>query len=279
MLDHPSANSSSRTLHCGPVTRITLYLAKYSNTGPILPIGTHKATPMKKIKRIKIKCSQCGKEFEATVNSNRKFCDRNCYHAFQRQNPEKTSLYRSGESRMETVCSFCQKKIIERQANIKRSKNLFCDKECYDNYQRKYPRKGSDHHQWNRIKVTCEICCKTVEKWPSIVKKYSHQFCGNECRKIWLESGVQSGKNNPAWKGGYKKYYGPNWKEQQRKVRDRDSHICQNCGKNENDLGEKLSVHHIIPFREFQGNCELANELNNLISVCRKCHTKMEWET
>jgi predicted HNH restriction endonuclease len=35
-------------------------------------------------------------------------------------------------------------------------------------------------------------------------------------------------------------------------------------------------VHHLIPYRTFNGDYLAANRLANLISVCRPCHWKRE---
>jgi len=83
------------------------------------------------------------------------------------------------------------------------------------------------------------------------------------------------GNDNPAWKGGYDPYYGPNWKEQRRKALDRDNGTCQGCGRTASDLGQRPDVHHITPFREFD-DYEEANKLSNLVCLCRSCHG--EWE-
>lgn len=77
------------------------------------------------------------------------------------------------------------------------------------------------------------------------------------------------GNKNPNWKGGLSKQPWPfefdnDLKE---KIRERDNHICQGCGKSEsnNTHKRKLSVHHIDYNKK---NC---NE-SNLISLCIKCH-------
>jgi predicted HNH restriction endonuclease len=41
-------------------------------------------------------------------------------------------------------------------------------------------------------------------------------------------------------------------------------------------LGYSLDVHHIVPFRTFKGDWRKANELSNLITLCRNCHRKAE---
>jgi 5-methylcytosine-specific restriction endonuclease McrA len=84
-----------------------------------------------------------------------------------------------------------------------------------------------------------------------------------------------TGENSGTWNGGDIDYYGPNWLHQRRLARKRDQFTCQDCGSTEKDYGKELSVHHIIPFRKFNGDWENANVLNNLICLCEyPCHRK-----
>jgi len=58
-----------------------------------------------------------------------------------------------------------------------------------------------------------------------------------------------------------------NWKQIRQQVLERDKYTCKECG---NSL-KSLEVHHIIPLR--QGSTD---ELDNLITVCSKCHRIIE---
>jgi DEAD/DEAH box helicase domain-containing protein len=72
--------------------------------------------------------------------------------------------------------------------------------------------------------------------------------------------------------------YGPNWGEQRQKALRRDEHRCRRCGAE----GGILHVHHIRPFREFgyvpgrNDNYRVANEIENLITLCPGCHRQAE---
>jgi 5-methylcytosine-specific restriction endonuclease McrA len=101
-----------------------------------------------------------------------------------------------------------------------------------------------------------------------------------ECKYAWISQAF-AGENSWNWKGGpdeYPKYYGPNWKRQSRRARKRDGYKCRHCGITQEELGRRLSVHHIIPFRSFDyvrgenNNYKQANLLTNLISLCPDCH-------
>ena len=61
--------------------------------------------------------------------------------------------------------------------------------------------------------------------------------------------------------------YGKNWESLKKRCYERDNYICRHCGK-------KLkhpSAHHVIPLS--RGGI---NALSNLITVCNKCHKKLD---
>ncbi len=67
--------------------------------------------------------------------------------------------------------------------------------------------------------------------------------------------------------------YGPNWPGQRDKARARDGYRCQICGVAEQ--GRTHDVHHKIPFRRFD-SYQQANQLANLVTLCRSCHRQAE---
>ena len=70
------------------------------------------------------------------------------------------------------------------------------------------------------------------------------------------------------WKGGISYYRGKDWKKQRLKVLKLDNYTCQNCLSK-----QKLTIHHIIPYRETYDNSP-----QNLVTLCRSCHGKTELE-
>lgn len=87
------------------------------------------------------------------------------------------------------------------------------------------------------------------------------------------------GEEHYAWKGGVNPQYGPNWREQRKKARQRDDYKCQRCGLEKADhldeYGTLPHVHHIVPWDEFDDHKE-RNDLENLITLCASCHKKVE---
>lgn len=99
--------------------------------------------------------------------------------------------------------------------------------------------------------------------------------------------GYASGPRNRAWEGGYEdRYYGPNWSEQRKRALERDDFRCQMPGCNltrekHRELYDRdLTVHHLIPIREFDDDLGVghkqANRLENLVTLCLEHHS--EWE-
>lgn len=79
-----------------------------------------------------------------------------------------------------------------------------------------------------------------------------------------------SGVNSHAWRGGLTpenrmRLASPKWKTLAKRIRERDSYKCQICGN------RGTQVHHILP-------CRLGgpDEEWNLITLCRRCHGKVE---
>ena len=83
------------------------------------------------------------------------------------------------------------------------------------------------------------------------------------------------GKNHPNWQNGKSfELYGIEFNTQlKEQIRKRDNYRCQECRKHQNELYSrkskkyKLNIHHIDYNKK-------NNNPNNLISLCRNCHTK-----
>ena len=124
---------------------------------------------------------------------------------------------------------------------------------------------------------------KTGRKWAPEQKErisgsshwnYGRRFPEEHRRNMGLaQRGVPrpqtAGSKNGNWHGGisrngYPYYFDFKLKE---RVRARDNHRCCLCGAHSDELGQALDVHHI------DYNKENAS-LDNLMSLCRKCHTR-----
>jgi len=188
----------------------------------------------------------------------------------------------------------------------KKSNKIKCKYECCGREKEKYPSELSYHYkkeidnntteiklptcrecqkqggehaanwQGGKVKKECNNCGNLVKMWPCRSKRMQGFFCG-QCKSEWYSKYFR-GENHPRYKENTIKetsYYGDDWLEMRERVRDRDDNICQECGKNEKEIGRKPSVHHIMPVKAFKKN-NYANYMNNLIQLCPSCHHKNE---
>jgi len=125
-----------------------------------------------------------------------------------------------------------------------------------------------------KAEVPCLLCGKPFMTWPSVYGK-GHSYCSEECSRKALSISKQ-GDRNPAWRGGCRLDRGRNWSSQRKLALKRDGDVCQYCGKKNKPGRRKFAVHHIKPFRTFNGDYIQANQLSNLIVLCGPCHGKAE---
>lgn len=185
-----------------------------------------------------IPCTFCGKEFIPSTNRT-KYCSNSCRKQ-GRANPGKE-------------CQNCKKSFTD----TSHPKRKYCSAACFKEYA--------------KAKVAAYICKQCgIEFFGKPSAK--RQFCSNRCKTIAQDL---TGSNNPRWRGGYRNgYRGPNWKEQSSKARQRDNFTCRRCGHFQ--IKPHLPVHHIKPYRDFNGDYKKANRLSNLITLCRNCHSRLE---
>lgn len=199
------------------------------------------------------------------------FCSSSCLADWHSENSagEQSYLWKGGG--VQKTCPVCEDEFTVKQSHAERRR--CCSRACYGEWQSEH-RTGSKVHNWKeRVLLTCETCEEEYQVRPS---RKDSRFCSAECQYDWLGQ-TYRGENHPNWNGGKIGYYGPNWRQQRRKARERDNHTCQYCGKSRTEIGQEPDVHHITPFRECP-DYNTANKLSNLIYLCRGCHNKVEGE-
>jgi len=76
-----------------------------------------------------------------------------------------------------------------------------------------------------------------------------------------------------------KNNYGSNWSEIRENIFETYNNCCQKCNinrrKNFKLYGKDMSIHHIIPFKNFEST-KIANHKSNLIPLCHHCHAQIE---
>lgn len=215
---------------------------------------------------ITLVCKTCGNCFRAypsatkrySTNGPRKYCSYACALA----DPERMAHCRAAPELR--TCAHCGKQYEYRKS---RNGKRFCSPEC--DYAARG--NGSLRRPDALIKFTCAYCGKSSERYQSQNRGYVNLYCSQECH---YEHRIQQYASE--WGEQNRNDRGPNWHRQRNKARKRDGYACRHCGVTEKELGCGLDVHHLIPFRKFNGDWRRANELDNLICLCRSCHRTIE---
>lgn len=189
-------------------------------------------------------CEWCGKPFTFSGfrGSTQRFCSKKCFAASQ-------------STRAECVCVICGGAFTPKSTH---HSTTYCSRKCADISRRKPE---------NYPEYVCLQCGKTFHRH---IAQARPSFCSKACLSDWL-SNTTTGENHPRWKGGIGANRGRNWPKQRQLALKRDKNRCVLCGTT-----VKLCVHHIRPYREFNGDYLAANDLTNLITLCYWCHPKAE---
>lgn len=199
---------------------------------------------------IECKCLTCGKSFKVKPvrlkMGGGKYCSIKCQHS-------------SLESKIECRCLNCDKTFNATPARIERGEGKYCSRNCLFESKK------------TKVKSTCLCCGKSFETLPSQLSSGRAIYCSKECHIAH-----QQGQNHHSWLGGKQDYRGPNWNSQRKVAYKRDGGICQICHFEPKPGERRNSVHHIKPYREFNGDHLAANDLSNLITLCSTCHPRAE---
>lgn len=204
-------------------------------------------------------CKNCGRFFKTYPawirKGGGKFCNRSCARSWGMRGSRN---HRYKGKTLTRVCKNCGTEFRIPEAWIRKGSKgtgSFCSKKC-----------NIKHHTFE---TNCSFCGNPLIK-PLKQKGQRTYFCNYKCHYNWM-SEYLTGENSPKWKGGFDHYRGAEWGKQKKRARNRDDHTCQICSTKEN-----LIVHHIIPFKVFGlERHEEANQLSNLLTLCRGCHSKV----
>ena len=118
----------------------------------------------------------------------------------------------------------------------------------------------------------CLWCKRLLNK--KIKPNEQGKFCDNKCYSLWRSINCK-GTKAPNYKDGrcierQLLRAGLKFKNWRKEIFKRDNYTCQYCGDN---TGGNLEAHHIKGFAEYK---ELRFDINNGITLCKKCHKKTE---
>lgn len=177
----------------------------------------------------------------------------------------------------EVHCEYCgtQKEIPP--CEYEQSERFFCDNQCQGEFLKETGRVSGENSPWWKGKesVECSNCGAPKTVYPSRLKTKSEHFCDISCYAEW-QSRNRHGENHHQWNPDSKtQFYTGTWKNARRRVRERDENTCKLCEVDSDDIGRNLDVHHIRPIRAFSNPSD-AHTMDNLVQLCRLCHTFME---
>jgi 5-methylcytosine-specific restriction endonuclease McrA len=230
-----------------------------------------------KIARVDEVCTNCGIEFacqKSKADQNNTFCSTDCFHEFQRVNTQdlvddykKTAMQLNETPGVDEITEHCRHGL---DTFYRHFDSLI---ELADAAGVERPYRPTDQ-------VECDGCGKQFKQRPQH-RDQKFQFCERSCYLDWTRRGNQlSGPEHPQYKSEtVRPNYGPNWRSQREKARERDDFTCQSCGMTKKEHLKKHGfaphVHHIKPWNEFDDH-EERNKLSNLIVLCVSCHGTWE---
>lgn len=222
-------------------------------------------------KEVTLECEWCGDNFTDSLGKNYQtanYCSDSC---------RKSGFASKHEANTE-VCLYCDSEFEAKPSHDRK----YCSQECMGSHREMLFAGDSNPNHKGSVSVTCEYCSKEYEVKPSVEE--TTRFCSKPCYHNWMSENL-TGEASPHWHGGYRSGYGPNWIEQRQKRLEKDDYECVVCGMSDEEhkeiRGVDLHVHHIErkeSFRDENGdlNYERANRIENLITLCAKCHGRWE---
>jgi len=203
-------------------------------------------------------CADCGTDFY-DPNARRTYCD-DCYT----ESGAKNGNYRNAKET--TNCKACGSTFDYYPSN---KNGVYCS-DCVENADELLPENPSSR---DRVERECAACGSVLSVVRSRAANERGVFCDSDCYGEWLSQNV-AGENHHQWAGGVISY-GEGWWRVRRLALHRDQYRCQACRRTETDLGRKPDVHHIRRVRDFEDASD-AHTLDNVVSLCRPCHRRVE---
>lgn len=236
-----------------------------------------------RVKEVGKRCLHCGAALVARGHASRpwrlktrKVCSPRCWYAWKRASRPACPICGRPRSRaMKTCSTACGYELIRRRGRSVTCRvckkqfvvppslraRSYCSRACYFK---------SVARRFALVAAECVQCGHAFRRTRAALRRVKRVFCSRACSARFYR-----GEHSAAWRGGSDPNRGPGWLKVAEEIRKRDGYCCQRCGKSQDENGQKLSVDHIVPWRRFESVAQ-ANHPDNLVSLCRTCHS---WKT
>lgn len=238
------------------------------------------------------KCRVCGKEFEtnqwAIDHNYGKVCSRECQYLLMRKTIKRICLYCGKEfeswesyvkrgsgkycsiacrgnarrTKIKKICKKCGKVFFTHPNRIKIGQGNYCSRLCARSDKR------------NAVDKICLICGKPFKARAQQIKTGGGNYCSIKCFNK-SDRNKKTKDRNPMWNNGSSCLpYCQRWTSDLReRVRIFFNYRCVNCGKTQEENGQKLNVHHVN-----YDKMVCCNDVKPLfVALCISCHMKSNY--
>lgn len=233
------ATTQTQTCQCG--CGLPAPIAKVSRggyrRGEPKRFANHHASRVRKVPRLDRTCRTCGVRFEV---------DPSLVDSNRRRN-RRTGIYcslacRSADGTTTATCPQCSQPFQHWRSTPRR----FCSRRCAGTAP-------------VRVQKSCVVCGSAYDVVPSRAGK-------TKCCSFGCLIQYNAEKNRLKGREAKNRTARPSWRARRAEILARDNYKCRDCGTAEN-----LTVHHIVPWRRTRDDSP-----HNLISLCRRCHSRVE---
>jgi len=154
-------------------------------------------------------------------------------------------------SYVDVECGYCQKVGRRLRWHVKRSKELYCDRECHNNAKRGKKRNVL-------IELVCDFCGRCFLRPRAVHKKGKGKFCSTVCRNKNTTRMNRKGKRELS---EFTKF------NNMRKILNKKLQVCSICFC----APKVIHFHHIVPRRMRQDHSP-----SNITPLCPSCHSRID---
>lgn len=209
------------------------------------------------------KCITCGSIFKVPPHKFkiRKVCSKKC-----------GGIYRRSSAGKYVMCLQCNKEIYAAPRRLKAGRSKFCSKHCFNNW-RSVNLVGLKNKNFRGIVKQCMNCGKDILLSKSQIV-LNAKYCSIKCHNDY-QGKLQSGSNNPNWKGGLSiEPYGIEFnKKLKNSIIEKYQFKCQQCFRHQDELYTKNGIKYSLNIHHVDYN-KKNNHASNLIPLCKTCHTQ-----